>query len=197
MVSTFYHELGRASSQVTKTNVFIRKSVRDLEPADEGHVLVYWKPSVGPEMLENLRKCPYPVKVFGTTEVPKGPASWYESFMFYPLDYQCFAKALAGCKALFCASGNQLLGEACYFNKPTFTVPEPNQDEQTVNAFYAEKMGFARRAVAGKYGRETVMDFLHNFKATEQKRVNGVTEAAEVIRSFAKRRGFRDDSVLQ
>lgn len=192
VVSTFYHEHGRSNSKIVKTNVFLRNQVRTLQPADEGHVLVYWKPSVGPEMLYHLRDSPLPVKVFGPNHSSIlfhsfGPADLYRNFTYHPLDYSSFAEALAGCRALFCASGNQLLGEACYFSKPVFTVPEPNQQEQSVNAYYAAKMGFAETHKAGTYDRDTVIRFLDTFKARPQSRVNGVEVAADVIRSFARR----------
>jgi uncharacterized protein (TIGR00661 family) len=180
VVSTFYAELGKTDNRVIKTQGFIRRRMRELVPTRGDYILVYWKSSVGDEILDALRDCNRPVKVYGRPESRVG----YDQFSFHSLNYENFANDLAGCYALFCTSGNQLLGEACHFGKATFTVPESNQHEQWVNAYYAAKMGFAEYHHSGEFGHSDVMEFLEHFVPAAPCPSNGVECALKVIERY-------------
>ena len=45
---------------------------------------------------------------------------------------------MANCKKLISTAGNQLIGESIYFSKPIFVIPQPNQTEQFLNAWYVK-----------------------------------------------------------
>lgn len=184
IVSTFYHSAVKKKycKRTLLTNCFMRKSVEEIKPSVGDYVLVYYKPSVGPSMLDALATTKEKVVVFNCPP----------EFRKHPLDYHLvggdsFIKALAGCKAVFCAAGNQLLGEAVYYGKPIFTIPEPNQPEQRINAYYVQKMNYGMTTAIEHFMPQMVVDFLsHLDKYDNRSNLNGVHVAIEQIRQYSK-----------
>jgi UDP:flavonoid glycosyltransferase YjiC (YdhE family) len=59
---------------------------------------------------------------------------------FCEIDEHRFVDDLADCTAVFCAAGNQLLGESIYLGKPVLALPEPLHHEQLINSYFLRKM---------------------------------------------------------
>lgn len=183
VISTFYHELGKtAKPDIVKTNVFIRKELEAQTPTSGDYLLVYYKKAIGQHMLKSLLGCSkQPIKVYGC---PPDDRIKCWLFEYHDVDYKKFVADLAGCRAVLCGAGNQLLGEAAYLNKPVFTVPEPNQYEQYVNGYYVEKMGFGKCCFDGKYDSGSINDFLDRGEPCLPPSENGAIRAVEVVKNL-------------
>lgn len=182
VVSTFYHSAVRKKycNRTVLTNCFMRKSIENIQPTTGDYVLVYYKPSVGAPMLQALKG--EKVVVFNCP-----PDQRVDGFEYHNVSGEEFCKSLAGCKAVFCASGNQLLGEAAFYGKPCFTIPEPNQPEQRINAHYIAELKYGVTTPLDKFKPEMVTSFLQNLHLWQHKpTINGVHVAVDQIRKYSK-----------
>lgn len=182
IVSTFYHSATKKYGNTILTNCFLRKKFEEITPSTGNYILVYYKQSMGEQILD-LLKDQNNVKVYNF------PYKKYH-FQYCELSNENFIRDLAGCKALIASAGNQLLGEAIYYNKPMFLIPEPNQPEQSINVFYIKKMGY------GDYTNDPIQEqidnFLNNLTYKNEKHINGVHEVVDIINKYlyeAKRTG--------
>lgn len=177
LVSTFYHNAINVEKEHTSlTNCFFRKAFEQYKPENGDYLLVYYKKSCGEKLLDILSRFDYPVKVFNA------PARKYK-FEYYDLKNEEFIIALAGCKALFAGAGNQLLGEALYYNKPMFVIPEPNQPEQEINGRYVQYMDWGESCSLNDLNEDRIESFLNKSYYSERCS-NGVYEAIECIRKY-------------
>lgn len=186
IVSIFYHaKIKKMNNKTVITNCFMRKQMEDIEPTNGDYILVYYKSSCGPKILELLSKTNEKVKIYGHSNVFMG----YEicpNFEYCNIDNDNFIRDLAGCKALFCSSGNQLLGEAVYYGKNIFTVPEPKQPEQYINAFCLKQMGFGEFCYWEDLDNDKVWNFLNSLKDRKPNGINGSRQAVDVIKKVLK-----------
>lgn len=179
LVSTFYYNLVKPiTDRVNITNIFVRNELKDRSDlADHGFILMYYKQSVGLEMMKCLKGLDIPVVAYG---VPKEHQTIPE-FTYKDVS-QGFQEDLKKCRYVFCAAGNQLLGEAITLGKPVFTVPEPNQHEQTINGWYVEKGGNGVCCPVKKLTPERVKSFLDEFRPIHCFMHNGIIEATQIIK---------------
>lgn len=71
-----------------------------------------------------------------------------------------FLKDLLACEAVMANSGFTLVAEALHLGKPYLAIPVKSQFEQTLNAYYVEKLGFGR--YYDDLNREKIEAFLFN-----------------------------------
>jgi uncharacterized protein (TIGR00661 family) len=177
IISTFNHEIFKESNNVYLTNTFLRNKIEQTKPTVNDFILVYYKGSMGTKILDILSELNLNIKIFGC------PHKHY-NFDYYDIDQDNFIKFLASCKAVIGGAGNQLLGEANYYGKPIFCIPEPNQQEQSVNGYFIEQMKRGICATHQKLTKELVVDFLNKYKCINQISDNGTYKAVEIIRKF-------------
>ena len=79
---------------------------------------------------------------------------------FHAIDEHRFVEDLAACAGLFSAAGNQLLGEALYYGKPVFAIPEEMHHEQQINACFLRQMGAGDWVTAEKFRSQHFYQFL-------------------------------------
>ncbi len=180
IVSTFHHNaLKKTDDKTIMTNCFVRKHFANYEPTRGDYVLLYYKSPFG-GILELLAMQARPVKVYGCPEnlrtVP--------NFEYHDISNDEFIKDLAGCSHLVCGAGNQLLGEAIYYGKPIFAIPEPNQSEQRINAFYIDKMNHGTTAAVEDLSAERFWKFFDTFKARQGAGINGAHQAVQEIHNY-------------
>lgn len=181
VVSIFYHaKIKKMNNRTIITNCFMRKKIEEIQPSYGDYILVYYKSSCGPKILEMLSRTTEKIKVYGC------PDKRYSQFEYCKIDNDAFIRDLAGCKALFCSAGNQLLGEAVYYGKNIFTVPEPKQPEQYINAFCLKQMGFGEFCYYEDLDQRKVMNFLKDLKERKPNGINGSRQAVEVIKKVLK-----------
>jgi uncharacterized protein (TIGR00661 family) len=137
IVSSFFRApLRRHYRHVLQIGPLLRPDLKQIEPKQGDYLLSYLRKSTPPRVLDMLRRCGREVRVYGLGERPPE-----EALRFLPLSETTFAQDLAGCAALVGAAGNQSLGEALYFGKPVFALPEEQHHEQLINAHFLKEMG--------------------------------------------------------
>lgn len=174
-------------NKTTMAPCLIRKHLTEQEVRDDGFLLLYWKKSLGFEIIQMLKELEFPVKVYGKFNIVD-----YDKFKVVPdgkvefnqLDYVNFVKDMAHCTGVIGGAGNQLLGECIYYGKPVLTIPEGNQQEQAVNAFYTQKYGTGVFYKKDDINIDVIKDFLVFAKSYKKERVeNGVHKTIEIIRN--------------
>ena len=156
----------------------------DQESSSGDYLLVYLRNSVNDVFLRAISDLEIKVKIYGASEgCLKSTLSQKSNFEFHSLS-SSFVEDLAGCNRLLTTAGNQLISEARKFNKYCLLVPEPGQYEQSINAFYAEKIGLGIQCEAKDLTSNIVKQFV-NMDLTQPDRnlPNGTIEAIRVIRS--------------
>jgi uncharacterized protein (TIGR00661 family) len=180
IVSTFHHNaLKKTDDQTIITNCFVRKSFNNYQPTIGDYVLLYYKSPFG-GILEILAQTNWKIKVYGCPPHLRTVGK----FEYQDIDNERFIKDLAGCSHLICGAGNQLLGEAIYYGKPIFAIPEPNQPEQSINAFYVEKMKRGTSCDVENLSIDKFLNFYETFKSEEGVGINGAIEAVTEIHKY-------------
>ncbi len=186
IISTFHWELiDVRKANVTLTNGFIRKALVDKKTTWGDFVLIYLRHSIADTVLEQINKLPYKFKIYGT---PKN-SKWLDTlrhnhrFEFKELGPH-FVDDLASCNSIIATSGNQLLTETAWFNKPILCIPEPKQYEQEINALYAKYMGFAQVVSAKDLTSELIEDFVNEFRSSYYCPDTNLTIARDIVRRY-------------
>src|SRR5690606_32445238 len=90
------------------------------------------------------------------------------------------------CEALFSTAGNQLVGEALYFGKPVFAIPEPRNWEQYINAHYLAESGAGKWMEFDEVRAADVagfLDRLEEYRARiDRQLMNGKPQALTAIK---------------
>jgi uncharacterized protein (TIGR00661 family) len=160
----------------------IRTEVAAAEPVYGDYLLSYLRMITPENVIEDLCNGPLPVKIYGLGERPtRGRAT------FHPIHEQTFVEDLAGCRAVVCAAGNQLLGEALYLGKPALAIPEEIHHEQRINAHFLKTMGCGEWTTLEKFDAEVLNQFLARWDdyraACETRRsCNGTPMTLDAIR---------------
>lgn len=137
VVSSFYAPpLKRSARNTVQAGVILRPSVLEAGRAREGHAVAYLRKFSAGSVLASLRQLSLPVRVYGLGERPPEANLVYKA-----ISEADFVRDLATCEALVTTAGNQLVGEALYLGKPVFAIPEPNNHEQYINAWFLEREG--------------------------------------------------------
>jgi len=121
----------------------LRERVREARSWRGGYLLAYFNKGhhqFGPQQEQALRSVGMPVHVYGT---PRRGADG--NLHFFAPSEAGFVNDLAGCEAVICTAGNQLLGEATALRKPILALPE-DAFEQKLNAFMVRKLGIGESA---------------------------------------------------
>jgi uncharacterized protein (TIGR00661 family) len=116
--------------------VLLRPEVFAAVPLLGNHVLVYLRRFARPNVLEALRQCGRPVRLYGL-----GRRAAEGCIEYLDVDEQGFLEDLASCYALVSSAGNQLVGEALFLRKPMLALPEPGNFEQALNAHFLRAHG--------------------------------------------------------
>lgn len=137
VISAFYKPpLRRKWRGALQVGPLLRPAVRERTPTVGGRLLCYLRKATPPRVIEMLANAGLPVRLYGLgARPPQGGITFCE------IDEQSFLDDLATCDAVVAAAGNQLLGEALYFGKPVFALPESNHHEQCINAIFLERLG--------------------------------------------------------
>lgn len=136
LTSSFYRPpLRPGCEDVVQAGVILRRSVVEATPEDGEHIVAYIRRHHSQEMLEALRGCGLPVRVYGLGERPSE-----KGLRFCAIHSERFIEDLASSRALVTTAGNQLVGESLYLGKPVLALPEPGNQEQRINAHFVRSM---------------------------------------------------------
>lgn len=118
----------------------IRRKIRNLEPHNKGHYVVYL-PSFSDEVITNfLTRIDVEWKVFSKY------AKHHQKFgnvEIFPIDEKKYLDFFESCEGILCNAGFETPAEALFMHKKLFVIPIENQYEQECNAFALDKLGVA------------------------------------------------------
>jgi uncharacterized protein (TIGR00661 family) len=154
LVTTFY--FGEVRNE--RTFLFppiLRRLVRDMQPADEGHILVYFTHAFD-SYLDVLRALPRErFLVYGyDRDEEEG------NLAFRRKSVTGFMRDLAAAKAVVATAGFTLMTESLHLGKPYFALPMEGQFEQQLNALLLEQLGYGENG-RGRLGRDALAAFLY------------------------------------
>ncbi len=118
----------------------LRRKVRDLKPSAGEYVLVYLvNPGYRRDIERWHRAHPgVPLRCFyNRADIPECETV-DRNLCFYRVHGDRFLEMMAGCRAVICTGGFQVVSEAAYLGKPALIVPIENSPEQQLNAVDAE-----------------------------------------------------------
>jgi len=138
IVSSFYFPPIKPQyrDRVVQVGVILRPAVVATPRADEGHLVAYLRKFALPNVLDALRGCGRPVRLYGL-----GAKATDGNIEYREISEAGFLRDLGTCSALVTTAGNQLVGEALYLGKPVLAMPEPNNQEQYINAHFLREEG--------------------------------------------------------
>ena len=122
--------------RATQVGVLLRPEILSADRASRGHLLVYLRKFGSGALLAALEEVGIPTIVYGLGERPTEG-----KLQFRAIDEHRFLDDLAGCEAIVCTAGNQVVGEALYLGKPVLAMPEKENHEQYVNAHFLRQSG--------------------------------------------------------
>lgn len=182
--SNGYYEMVNNSKNSTVVDPFISRSVADLIPTENNTVIVYTRnASQSRKLLPPLEvavrnKLVDNVVVFGDNSITHNFKNYIQGHR------EDFKQALVDAKYVISTAGSMIISECKYFNKKLMIVPESGQFEQEVNAELAERMFLAYKANSSLYNELDVVKFMTSFIPFRYDKVNGVKQAASIIRHY-------------
>jgi uncharacterized protein (TIGR00661 family) len=155
----------RFGERVSVIGPVIRDEVKQAEPRDGDHVLVYFRDSkVFPYDFEDyLSRLDRPVKVYGVDKDD------HDNISFHQKSDRPFLEDLASCHAVISRAGNQLPGEMLYLGKPGLLLPSQSEAEQKINAHMWEKIGAGMQRDLSKLTFDDLQAFLENHRKFKAK----------------------------
>ncbi len=130
IVAAFYDGLPTREN-IRPVGAILRQEVRQLHPTRGDYLLCYFsnpESNFSPQVEQALQSLNCPAKIYGPNRQGKT-----DNLEFCPTSNLPFLKDLAGAKAVFATSGNQLISEALYYAKGLLLIPEDSL-EQRLNA---------------------------------------------------------------
>ncbi len=160
----------------------IRPEVAAARTSVGDYLLSYLRKNSPERVLDILATSPWPVRIYGLGERPaRGRLT------FHPIHEQVFVNDLAGCRAVVCAAGNQLLGESLFLGKPVLAIPEEIHHEQRINAHFLRAMGAGDSATLEQFDAPTLERFLarwDDYRAAIEKlrgRLDGTLDSMQFL----------------
>jgi uncharacterized protein (TIGR00661 family) len=186
IVSSFYDGAVK-DRRIRFVGPLLRPEVLRETPRHGDHLLVYLNRGAyqfTPRVENALRALRMPVVVYGT------PRRGSDGLLAYrEPGNETFIQDLASCRSVFSTAGNQLVGEAIWFNKPMLVMPE-NTVEQRLNAAALERLGIGMRVDQDEIDAATVRRFLDAEdvfrKSMRHALRDGRAEAIAALETFAR-----------
>lgn len=181
VVSAFYFpRLRKGLQNVSQIGVLLRKEVLQAKPREDGHVLAYLRRFAPENVMESLRTCDHPVKLYGL-----GKRKSEGNITYCDVDPHTFIDDLASSRALITTAGNQVVGESLYLGKPVFAFPEPGNFEQQINGHFLQESGAGRSMYMEHVKRYSVSKFLDTIDTyrsnIDKERLYGNDDALRII----------------
>ena len=132
----------------------VRQEVLSTSPQAGDYVLVYvTSPAKELAALLQQVRCEFVAYGFGR----EGQVG---NMLFKKPSMDGFLRDLAGARAVMANAGFSLVSEALHLGKPYLAIPVKNQFEQTLNAYYVDKLGYG--AWWKELSKEKIESFLFN-----------------------------------
>jgi uncharacterized protein (TIGR00661 family) len=162
------------SRHYVRVEAFLRDRIAKVPVTEDDYIVLYGRGELGRRMARAARGVPGRFVAYGCEAIDA------PNIEFKPTSYDGFVADLASCRAVVCAGGQQLIGEARYFGKPMLIVPIPRQHEQEINALYAQQDGIGEFCPIEELSRERIQRFLER-RFAGARPGNGVDQALELM----------------
>ena len=187
ILSQFYAPpIRRGLSNVTQTGVLLRPEIVQSQSINGEHLVAYLRRKTCEAVLESMQQLGRPVHVYGLGERPP-----QGNVQFFRIDEQGFIADLASCHAVLCTAGNQLVGEALYLGKPVLAMPESNNFEQFINAWFLREGGAGDwvdpERITARHIRRFLAQHVDFAESIDRERMNGTPDALAVIARYLPR----------
>jgi uncharacterized protein (TIGR00661 family) len=139
VVASFFQPMLKRS--VNWFGGLVTEDVLRAETRQEDHIVVYIREGIEDKVLKVLKGTKEVFRVYNRTHEDLVKS---ENFEFKKINRNEFIRDLATCKAVISTADHQLLTESLCLQKPIFAIPLPGQEEQAVNGYFLEKMGYGR-----------------------------------------------------
>lgn len=161
VVSQFYFPpvKPRYRDEVTQVGVLLRPQFFGARRSNEGYLVAYLRRAVAKGVVDALKACGREVRLYGL-----GGAEPDGNVEYRTIADERFVEDLAACSGVVTTAGNQLVGEAMYLGKPVLAMPEPNNMEQYINAFYLEDCGGGEWREMSEVSGETIRSFFGDWE---------------------------------
>lgn len=136
LTSFFYPKIKPKKRAVLYPPV-IREDILKLKPTIEDHIIVYQTSKESVKLVEQLKSLNEKFIVYGFNKDEVDENLTYKLF-----NENEFYNDLASAKAVICNGGFTFISEAISLKKPIYSVPAIGNFEQTLNGFYAQKLGY-------------------------------------------------------
>lgn len=190
IVTSFFHvplKKRFRNRDIVQCSSILRPAVTACERTRKGHLLAYIRKYAPTNVMEALRGCEYPVKIYGLGKQPDDG-----NLEFHDIHEENFLRDLSSSDGVICTAGNQLLGECFYLDKPVMAIPESQNYEQYINAFYVEKEGAGMMRDMHKLTVEDMKLFIANLEtyrsSIDPDSFNGTPTAVRAIEDFLETR---------
>jgi uncharacterized protein (TIGR00661 family) len=142
----------------------LRQEILDLKTTSGKNILVYLT-AADDSILPVLRASSAAYTIYGFNRSGREA-----NLTFKKLGSKDYLADLASAKAIIATAGFSLLSEALYLSKPYLALPIKNQFEQTLNAYYLQKLGYG--LMTEKLSATVLKNFLGKLPKFEKKLLN-------------------------
>lgn len=165
----------------------LREEVTNLEPTDEGHVLVYMLNHGYAEEVDRFHAAHPKVKLHCFWDKSDAPKKWNvdETLTYHQLDGELFLKMMATCRGFLTTAGFESVCEAMYLGKPVLMMPVKGHYEQVCNALDAEKAGAG--ISSDTFDLKLLVDYIPKHKSVAKRFQLWSNRAEEMIVSVLTR----------
>ncbi len=115
----------------------VRRDVKELEPVEGDHILVYQTSPTFMNLFSRLEKMPYRYIVYGLGD--KSPA---RNLVYKKPSRETFLQDLAASRYIITNGGHNVIAEALYFGKPVLSFPIGLAYEQFYNGYMLRRLGY-------------------------------------------------------
>ena len=138
IITSFFYPKIRPRKNAVIYPPIIREEILNFEPTIEDHIVVYQTSKESGKLVKRLKALENEnFIVYGFNKEETDGNLTYKLF-----NEDEFYDDLASSKAVVCNGGFTFISEAVTLKKPIYSVPAIGNFEQTLNAFYVQKLGY-------------------------------------------------------
>ena len=138
IITSFFYPKIRPRKNAVIYPPIIREDILKLKPTIENHIIVYQTSKESGKLVKRLKALTNEnFIVYGFNKEETDGNLTYKLF-----NEDVFYDDLASAKAVVCNGGFTFISEAISLKKPIYSVPATGNFEQTLNAFYVQKLGY-------------------------------------------------------
>ena len=163
LVSAFYTLKPRNPTNTAAFPAVLRRMVLEMEPKDEGHVVVYQTSPTFRALSPLLERIPRRFIIYGFGERPA-----HKNLVYKAPSSRGFLEDVASCSYVISNGGHNLIAEALYLGKPVLSFPIRFAYEQFFNAYMVKALGYGDYCLAANPERHVLENFearLDGFRA--------------------------------